>query len=579
MSDNKKPAMCPMTAWYDPRQLARTGIDVAISTIFGRHSDARITEALVAAAGDDSVWEDDATDNPADADGVYDYSNKPQIWIDYIADTGDGWDSTYTVAYYAGQPQLNLPGVAEAVSRGDLLVFGGDQVYPVANRKSYRERLLEPYEAALPKTDPPNPHVFAVPGNHDWYDSLVSFMRLFCSRRWFGGWRTRQSRSYFALKLPHRWWLVGTDVQLDSDIDLPQLKYFKRIARRMGDGDRIILCTAEPHWIFAKMYNKYDAEINENNLEFLDKKIFTKQQIAVYLAGDLHHYRRHANAKGLQKITAGGGGAFLHPTHGEDVKELADGYKLADTGTFPPESESKKLTRKNLGFIFLNPWFGVATALLYMLTCWSVMTNLSRFGIRQFWPALKVAIASSIANPTAVFWILLVWGGFLLFTDVHSKAYRLIAGTLHGFTHVLATFFIGWFATYASVRWMGSLAAYTGLRWLDFRFKSPFQLLLAGAIIFVLGWIVGSIVMGIYLFVSLNFFGRHSNEAFSALAIPDWKHFLRLRVDAKGLTIYPIGIRKVARKWQETGSTTSSMYVPNDAAATPPELIEGPVTV
>lgn len=563
MAQAKKPSMCPMVAWYDPRQLARTAVDVAVSTIFGRHSDYRITEALVAPSDTDNVWEDDPG-LPTDVDGIYDYSERDQIWIDYIADTGDGWDSTYTVAFYASRPQLELPGVAEPIPRADLLVFGGDQVYPVANRKSYRERLLQPYEAALTHTDPPHPHVFAVPGNHDWYDSLVAFTRLFCSRRWFGGWRTRQSRSYFALKLPHRWWLVGTDVQLDSDIDIPQLRYFKRIARKMGDGDRIILCTAEPHWIFTKIYNKYDEEINENNLAFLDQRIFTRQQLAVYMAGDLHHYRRHATDDRLQKITAGGGGAFLHPTHGEDVDELAGGYKLRKA--FPPISESKKLTWRNLGFLLMNPWFGLATGLLYLLTCWSVMANLGRFGLRQVYPALKVAIATSIANPTAVFWILLVWGGFLMFTDVHSKPYRLVAGTLHGLTHVLATFFIGWFATYA------------GVRWLHLPFRTPKQLLLAGAIIFVLGWIVGSIVMGIYLVISLNFFGRHANEAFSALACPDWKNFVRLRIDEQGgLTIFPIGIRRVARKWKTTGTTDGPVYVADDSRATPPELIEQPI--
>lgn len=567
MTENKKPAMCPMVGWYDPRQLARTAVDVAVSTIFGKHADYRITESLVQPSQDENVWEDEEPgDVTSDPDGVHDYSSRELIWIDYVADTGDGWNSTYSVAYQVGQPQLSLPGVDEQMPRGEVLVFGGDQVYPVANRQSYRERLLEPYEAALPRTDAPNPHVFAVPGNHDWYDSLVSFTRLFCSRRWFGGWKTRQSRSYFALKLPHRWWLVGVDVQLDSDIDIPQVKFFKRIARRMGEGDRVILCTAEPHWIFAKLYKQYDAEINENNLEFLDKRVFEKQKIAVYLSGDLHHYRRHSTDGGLQKITAGGGGAFLHPTHGDDVSELDGGYKLRQS--FPPENESKKLTWKNLGFLFLNPWFGVATALLYMLTCWSVMTNLSRFGLRQFWMAMKVAIAASIANPTAVFWILLVWGGFLMFTDVHSKAYRLIAGTLHGFAHVLGTFFIGWFATYATVRW------------LHFPFKSPFQLLITGAVIFALGWIVGSIVMGVYLTISLNFFGRHSNEAFSALASPDWKHFLRMKIDSSGaLTIFPIGFRRVARKWKPTGAATGSTFVSDDSQSTNPELIENPIVI
>ncbi|HSF30408.1 MAG TPA: hypothetical protein VLK82_08050 [Candidatus Tectomicrobia bacterium] len=36
----------PMMGWYQPSQLVRTGIAVAISTIFGRHSDHRLVEAL-----------------------------------------------------------------------------------------------------------------------------------------------------------------------------------------------------------------------------------------------------------------------------------------------------------------------------------------------------------------------------------------------------------------------------------------------------------------------------------------------------------------------------------------------------
>ncbi|MFN2576270.1 MAG: metallophosphoesterase [Pyrinomonadaceae bacterium] len=565
MSENKKPAMCRMVGWYDPRQLARTAVEVAVSTIFGRHADYRITEALVPFDENDNVFGDEAG-QPPDAYGIYDYSLGQTMWLDYISDTGDGWDSTYSVAYHASRPQLNLAGHDDPTVRGSVLVFGGDEVYPTASRQVYRDRLIDPFVSALPETESPNPHVFAIPGNHDWYDSLVSFTRLFCSRRWFGGWQTRQSRSYFALKLPQRWWLIGTDVQLDSDVDIPQVRYFKRVAKRMNDGDRIILCTAEPHWIYARIYGKDDRNYTEDNLAFLENKIFCNQQIAVYLSGDLHHYRRHATDGGLQKITAGGGGGFLHPTHGPDVSELADGYRLKKA--FPPSNESKKLTWKNLGFLFMNPWFGFVTALLYTLTCWSVMANIGGLGMHQWQLALKRAIATSIANPTAVFWIALVWGGFLMFTDVHSPSYRIIAGTVHGLAHVLATFLIGWFATYV------------GMTWLHWPFRSPKQLLLAGAIIFALGWIVGSIVMGIYLLISLNIFSRHSNEAFSALACPDWKNFLRLRIDAQGgLTIFPIGIRRVARKWKPTGTTGGPAFVADDAKATPPELIEQPIKI
>ncbi|HWP53005.1 MAG TPA: hypothetical protein VN476_02670 [Pyrinomonadaceae bacterium] len=552
-----------MVGWYDPGQLAQTAINVAISTIFGRNADYRATEALSIPAADDEAGELGAGE-PTSA-GFFDYSSGESLWIDYVADTGDGWNSSYSVAYHAAQPKLDIAGADEPLLRGKVLIFGGDEVYPTASRPVYRQRLIDPYEAALPKSDPPHPRVFAIPGNHDWYDSLVSFTRLFCQRRWFAGWRTRQSRSYFALRLPHGWWLIGTDVQLDSDIDFPQVNYFKQIAGVMGPDDRIILCTAEPHWIYDKLLKKYDSQINENNLAFLEERIFCRK-IAVFLSGDLHHYRRHSTEDNRHKITAGGGGGFLHPTHGGDVSELRNHYRLMKA--FPSQEESSRLTWRNLGFLYLNPLFGCATALLYTLTCWSVMANVGKYGIHDWWKAIKVVVVASTANPTAVFWILLVWGGFLLFTDTYSKWYRWIAGTLHGVAHVLSTFLIGWFATYLGVSVLG------------LRFARPAQLLLAAVIIAALGWIVGSIVMGIYLTISLNFFKRHANEAFSALCIPDWKNFLRLKIDEQGrLTIFPIGIRRVPRKWRASDQTSGPIFIPDDPKATGPELIDGPIVV
>lgn len=63
------------------------------------------------------------------------------------------------------------------------------------------------------------------------------------------------------------------------------------------------------------------------------------------------------------------------------------------------------------------------------------------------------------------------------------------------------------------------------------------------------GFILGTFIMGAYVLISLNLFGRHYNEAFSSLGIEDWKNFLRMQIDTNGnLTIFPIGIRRVPRK-------------------------------
>lgn len=560
---------CAMVGWYDPKQLARTAVDVVVSTLFGRHADYRLMEALVTGAATDPYDYTRAWKPGPDHRDIPDPQGEPkkEIWLDYVGDVGDGWNSTYAVAHCLAQRELNVKhpdGSTCLTRRGEILVFGGDQVYPVADRKQYRERLTQPYEAALSQTPSPHPHAYAIPGNHDWYDSLVSFTRLFCQKRWFGGWQTNQSRSYFALKLPGRWWLLGTDVQLDSDIDVQQVNFFRGVANKMQLGDRVIICTAEPHWIYAAMYGKDDSNFNENNLAFLEKRVIgDNAKVVAFIAGDEHHYRRYAAPDGTQKITAGGGGAFLHPTHGLELQRLPGGYRFQKC--FPEKRDSRKLTRKNFGFALINRQFGLLTASLYLLTAWAAKTDVGQYGIGQTWEAMSAAVAT-LQTPSAFFWVIAMVLGFAMFTDTHVKWYRWGAGLVHGASHLMATFFIGWGAGYFG-------------RQQGWEFNSWRQLLFSGFVIFVLGWIVGSTIVGVYLYISLNVFHRHSNEAFSSLAIPDFKNFLRMRIEENGdLTIFPIGLRRVPRHWQRRQEGEDGpAYEPNDDSASAPELIDGPI--
>ena len=88
--------------------------------------------------------------------------------------------------------------------------------------------------------------------------------------------------------------------------------------------------------------------------------------------------------------------------------------------------------------------------------------------------------------------------------------------------------------------------------------------------------------MGLYLLLSLNVFGAHPNEAFSSLAIPDWKNFIRLHIDKEGhLRLYPVGLRRVPRSWKPGETARDSAWVadPKDRRATPPALIEPPIVL
>jgi hypothetical protein len=555
----------PMVGWFDPGQLARTGVEVLVSTMFGRHADHRILEAL----GQQGLTTYDYTRRP-------DGTARDSLWLDYVGDVGDGWNSTYAVAYALAQPGLRLVDGDRTVDapRGDVLVFGGDQVYPTASNTEYRRRLVAPYETALRHTEPPHPAAFAIPGNHDWYDSLVSFTRQFCSGRWLGGWQTRQTCSYFALKLPHGWWLLGTDVQLGSDVDTAQVEFFRKVAAQMGPDDGVILCHAEPHWITSALYERWDPDASERNIVYLENKVLAGR-VRVFVAGDLHHYRRHEAADGTQKITCGGGGAFLHPTHGPDVATIPerdlDGrvrrtFQLA--ASYPPRATSWWLTWRNLAFPALNRRLAGFTAVLYVLLGWAVVGPIDDFGRHSLAEATG-AVASELVHRVGMTVVLIALvAAVVLFTDTHSRLQRVLGGGLHGLAHLVAIFLSGWAGARLLERWWpGALPEAVGVL---------IGLAIGGAV-------VGSFVLGLYLLLSLSLFGRHGNEAFSALRIPDWKSFLRLHIDPGGrLTIYPIGIRRVPRRWRATadpGGLDISELAPDDPRWTPPALIEPPITL
>lgn len=578
--------MLPPVSWFNLKQLAGTAYKSIISTIIGEQSDRRLMLAL--ASSEKEFYNYTRHHKIVNGKIVPDENSKRQeLWLDFIADTADGWDPTYSVAYYASKPELNLSDGKNSyrTNRGEVLVFGGDEVYPAPSKKAYRERLITPFEQAFGDDKPADPpHIFALPGNHDWYDGLEAFTRLFCSdlgSRKFAGWYSCQKRSYFALKLPQNWWLLGSDGQLHSNIDTAQLDYFRAIADgHMKEGDKVILCISEPVWIYAHKYKKYGEQYDESDLIFLQEEILKPRgaEVKVYLTGDLHHYRRHEEVTGkeskTQKITAGGGGAFLHPTHGADFSLLTEELQLPEQKprefklkkSYPDEKTSKKLGWKNILFPFMNPGFGFLTGALYLITIWIISSTFHfdfAHNLREF---LGQTIKAFYINPVAALWLGAVAAGFVFFNDTHSKLYKWIGGLVHFFMNLVSIAYIGLFATYIN-NTVFNENLITGFTFIP-------------VIIFGLGWFFGAFNMGIYLTVSMNFFDRHDNEAFSALRCIDYKNFLRLHIDKEGtLTIYPVKIQKAARKWRfrKSGENDNSFIIPEDGSK--PELIEEPIVI
>lgn len=236
---------------------------------------------------------------------------------------------------------------------------------------------------------------FAIPGNHDWYDGLNSFDFLFCKARYgqgdsrIGSLQFRQHRSYFAVRLPHNWWILGCDIQFSDYLDAGQTRYFQAIADRMQaePGEhKVIVCTAAPGW----QYEDREARAANSNLRIVAGIVEAAgAKICAVISGDTHHYCRYYSKElGLNLITAGGGGAFLHPTHQlyDDIKfrwqgnehpfslncmPPADG-KAGKPGqaVFPTKTRSFWLTWRNIWFPIWNPTFATLLGVFYWLMTW-----------------------------------------------------------------------------------------------------------------------------------------------------------------------------------------------------------------
>ena len=512
----------PMVRWLDPRQLLDTAARVIVSNIFGAYSDKRELQGL--------------TNRES-----YDRSEREDLWLDYVADLGDGWHPTYTMATLLASEQLKLEweGESHPTERGRVLVMGGDQVYPVPKRADYENRLLGPYRAALPCTHDHHPELFAIPGSHDWYDGLVNFTSVFCRGYWIGGWRTRQNRSYFALKLPHGWWLWGVDIQFGDYIDDAQLRYFSEVATsQVRPGDRIILCTAKALGTSAGHAHLYA----ERNLQYFRREVIrpTGADVVLEVASGRHHYARFQEKGGQrQHISSGGGGAFLHPTHHlpECLELEGDGRPNAyqRAVAYPSLRDSRKLRKRlwllpfrNLSFMGFLGGVHVLVALMLGLHQGTAHQSL---GVGDLWRALWT-------SPTAVLLILLmvvVFGGMVRFAHDAPGATRIGLGLVHSSMQLVA---LGAITVAAA-----GLSASFGLHGLAS--VTAFFVLLA-----VLGGVGGAVGLAAYLWAT-NHVGFHANEAYGPLRVMDFKHFLRLHIDTQGtLTVFPIGVDKVCRRWE-----------------------------
>jgi hypothetical protein len=547
-------------AWLSPLQLAATGVRVAFAAQFGAYLDKReLQNAFPTKVHDDHV--DDG-----------------ELWLDYIADLGDGFNATYTMAYLLAQDEVEAGG--EKLPRGRVLVLGGDSVYPTASGKAYEDRFEGPYRAALPQTPAEDtPTLFALPGNHDWYDGLTAFLRLFARRggSHIGGWQTVQTRSYFALQLPHRWWLLALDAQGAAYMDDPQLEYFRGVAANIKAGDRIILVTPQPAWVQSEEHPLYYDTIDYFLRTVIDP---TGADVALMLSGDLHHYARYAqtdvSAAGAahgdeppaehralptssrQLITCGGGGAYtaatdhlpeqitVPPRHSQ-VRRQSTGMPYVLQKTYPTKLRSRWL---GSGVFARLPWRnpGFATMLGIMHTM--LMLSFNNAAGRILTVPIFLMTAAVMAS-TVFFAVGL--------TEGEARMKAIVLGSLHGIAHIA----LG----------VGGLFLW---RLLPFdHYKPAVQAALAVVVYLTPAGVAAALLVSLYLLIASQF-KVNVNELFAGQGIEDFKCFLRMRFAPDGtLSIYAIGVDEVSHKW--VAQPTGSWFGPAEPLR--PRLVDDVVTL
>jgi hypothetical protein len=304
------------------------------------------------------------------------------VWIDFVSDTGDDYDLSLAVGRMVLSDHTLGGEEARRLPRGDVLIFGGDTAYPLSTGYELERRLLRPWNAVLQER-PPHPRgrvLLGIPGNHDWYDGLDGFGRLFRrspledlpepmaapglapgdsvgervegalvrqlhvdelaeSLRLAGeAWEAlaailRGSTVWKAGRLvlagyrpvqEASYWALPISSGLDLwgvDRQLRSADFRQRVffAQRRAEAQspRILLVSPDPALAYGEPNAPGMQLLNACHLSLDRNRI-------LYLTGDVHHYERQAVADSLHVI-AGGGGAFLH------------GSRIApDAGSAPP---------------------------------------------------------------------------------------------------------------------------------------------------------------------------------------------------------------------------------------------------
>lgn len=465
------------------------------------------------------------------------------VWVDFIADTGDDVAVSRATARLLFAPyelpDPDRPGEYLHAPRGEILLFGGDTAYPVATAQEITNRVIAPFNQvldALPR-DSQRRVLLGIPGNHDWYDGLDGFARLVRRRApgdvearpslagvsqvmlqhyadWarefvrggkiekphvlvLDGYTPVQNASYFVLPISERIQLLAVDRQLRTP-DSRQRRFLMDAYQDQPELATWVLLP-DPVYRFGVPSGSGTAMLESLRIDLGARDHFL-------LSGDVHHYQRIENDR-LLHVIAGGGGAFLHPAR------VAKGG-LPAQAMWPGAAQSKKLLGQ-------APWKiarGRSGILPHLVLLGLYLPGIS-FGTK-FYDRLGFILSAPVATTLVLGTIFALIGGVRRRKSVLPLAF--VAAGITGVLPVFSSLLLG-----LILRELGTSVAVA--------FVALFTLALS---IFL-----GTFVFGAYLTL-LTRLGFEHTQAFTALDHPGFKHFLRLRIraDRRGIDGWCVGL-------------------------------------
>lgn len=264
---------------------------------------------------------------------VTDYADRDEISFFALGDPGEGDDSQYHLV----RPLL-------ATCQGISFTYiVSDVIYPAGDVLDYQDKFFVPYQKL------PGP-IYAIPGNHDWYDGLHGFMIQLCgadpdlrppaqgdTNRWKRAfldltWRepsaakqeqleemralrpepSNQPAPYFALELKEIL-VVGIDTGIRGVIDAEQAEWFRAVSKLPKDK---ILMTGKPLVVDAKRKTIQISGSDDTVNAIVEDPA---HRYIASIGGDIHNYQRYPVKDGdgrvVQHIVSGAAGAYTKATH------------------------------------------------------------------------------------------------------------------------------------------------------------------------------------------------------------------------------------------------------------------------